>query len=104
MTGIHDEEPSHAVVVYIWGHGSRRKLAWPSAHPAAVETQLDHAAELLPRVRALLAELNRDAHEWFHDDLATMGNLVEQALRQRHPELTDEAVKTLATSFAYNYK
>lgn len=104
MTGTHDEGLSHAVVVYIWGHSSKRQLPWPSAHPDAVEQQVDHAADLLPRVKALLNELDRDASQWFHPDLAMMFHRVENALRQRHPELTDDAVKALANWFAYNYK
>ena len=101
---MQDAELSDAVVVYIWGHRSKPLRPWPSAHPEAVEEQFDHAADLVPRVKALLAELHEDRHLWFHVDLATMADRVKRALRQRHPELTDEAVEALATRFAYDYK
>jgi hypothetical protein len=99
---MHDETLSRAVVTYIWGN---RQQSWPSAHPDAVEEQFgDRAVDLIPRVEALINEIHDRAHEWLHVDLAITAGRVEEALRQKHPELTAEAIQDLAAYFTYEWK
>ena|SRR5437773_7362322 len=99
---VHDELLSRAVIVYVWGsHGQ----PWPSRHPDAVKDRFGgEAAELLPRVEGIEREMHQDPRQWFAADEATTGGRVSQALRSRHPELTDEAIEALAAQFTYSYR
>jgi hypothetical protein len=102
MGSMHDETLSRAVVTYIRGN---RQQSWPSAHPDAVEEQFgDRAVDLIPRVEALISEIHDRAHEWLHVDLAITARGVEEALRQKHPELTAEAIQDLVAYFTYVWK
>jgi hypothetical protein len=102
MSGVRDERLSRAVIVYIWGN---HRLPWPSAHPEMVNDQFgDEAAELLPSVEAILHEIHQDPRQWFAADLVATARQISQALRDRHPELTDEARRALVAHFTYTWK
>lgn len=102
MSGMHDEALSQAVVAYIWGD---HRQPWPSAHPDAVHACLgDQAIDLIPRVQTILDEIHNQPQRWFATDLAAMGQRVDRALRDSHPELTDAAVDSLTAHFTYMWR
>jgi hypothetical protein len=102
MSGVRDETFSRAVIMYIWGD---RSEPWPSTHPVFVTEHFgEDAAQQLPRVEALLAEIHQDPRPWFASDLAAMAARVNMAIRERHPELTDEAVEALVAHVTYTWK
>lgn len=86
-------------MTYIWGVDGH---PWPSKRPEALSIVFgDQAVDLVPRIEALLAE----AYEYPpDDDLACYGNRVKDAIRQRHPELDDEAVKAVGNLVTYSWR
>ena len=95
-----DETLSRAVVTYIWGINGP---GWPGERPEALSAVFgDEALDLLPQVRALVSEAWPPYEEWGREDLLTATKRIADRLRRNHPELTDEAIESLANLCAYS--
>jgi hypothetical protein len=79
-------------------------LAQPDATRLVERFGEDQALTLLPAVTRLYDEsYESDAHNTA-PDLVSMGNLASAGFRERHPELSDEAVETLAWCYTFDWK
>jgi len=96
-----DRVLSSAVLVYF----SVGRVPWPHRDPEAVEAEFGNAAlDLIPKIRAIEHEVYEKDPDWatttYDDAVQGVGRL----LRERHPELNDEAIKAFMTAFAYDWK
>lgn len=65
----------------------------------------DAGYDLIPRIKAILDELNRaDPPLWNVGSLDEMGRGVTAWLATRHPELSEEAIDVVANQFTYNWR
>jgi hypothetical protein len=90
---------SRAVVTYIWGD---RGLPFPSHRPEAVGREFpDQAADLVVRVRDVIQSAQ---HVRPTDDLAETGCLVVAAVRERFPQLSEEALQAVGNLCTYAWR
>jgi hypothetical protein len=99
--GLVDEMKSRAVVVYL----SVGRSSFPHCDPEAViETFGAEAAEsLMPYASAVASEVLNIWTDWSTHTLDSAGEEAAAQMRQRHPELDDEAIKALGWHFSYTY-
>jgi hypothetical protein len=65
----------------------------------------DAGYDLIPRIKAILDELNRaDPPLWNVASLDEMGRGVKAWLRTRHPELSGEAIDAVTNQFTYSWR
>ncbi len=62
------------------------------------------AGELEFRVKSVLAELGRIEVNWAAHDLVSGSDLARDAMRDRHPELSKQALDALGWQFSYDWK
>jgi hypothetical protein len=95
-------EISEALVVWTgWGSSNR---------PVRDEMRLvaaygeDRARDLMPIVRHLKDEFYESDARFTVADLAEMGDKAAARFRNLHPELTPEAIESLAWCYSYDFK
>ena len=82
------------------------ETSWPSRDDDRLTEKFgaDAALDLIPAVHTLEQEFyESDANLTAHD-LVEMGEMASVRFRQRHPEVTDEAVDALAWCYTWTYK
>lgn len=97
-----DVELSRAVVTYL---GSPGVLNARDPELRVVDLLGDRAYEVVPRIRAMLADLDAVSPPlWNTASLQEMGRNVERWLTENHPELDEAAVDAVANSYTFTYK
>jgi len=97
-----DELLSKAIVAWTGFETSRT----PSREERRVVERLgaDVAVELMPRVRELEDDFYASNARWVASDLVDMGNRATADFREKHPEISTEAVEAFAWCYTYDYK
>lgn len=91
-------EISQALVDYL-GFGS---ASWPRADKDAIALKLARrSTQTLAQIDTILGETEKFAPDWNAHDLAAATSLLEAYMRQRHPELSDNAIKAIAWAWSY---
>lgn len=93
---------SSAIVIWTgYGHTS-----WPSRDEARVESAFgtNVATELVPVVRSLEEDFYRSEAHLTAVDLDSMAAEASRRFKQRHPEVSDEAIAALAWCYTFDYK
>jgi len=97
-----DDELSRAVVDFL---GSPGVLEPPDPERRVAYLFGDRAVDLVPRIRAMLADLDAATPPlWNTANLQDMGSNVERWVQETHPQLDDHAVKAVASSYTFTYK
>ncbi|HEY1957436.1 MAG TPA: hypothetical protein VGH28_17580 [Polyangiaceae bacterium] len=93
----------NAAIVFFLGH---RRASWPQRDEAALAREFgpERAAFLREKIDALRAEIAAVEIDWATCSLASAGEAARRAMRDRHPELADEALDALAWEFTYDWK
>lgn len=86
---------SEAINVYLTNYPRSNKEEFESKFPE----EDDYAA-----VRAILDETVQIQVEWDGMSLSQIGDAVREVLHERHPELSEEAVKHLSNYYTYLVK
>jgi hypothetical protein len=93
---------SRAIALYLgWGVASV-----PSADIGRLRDEFgaDRADSLGQRVEAVVREVDALPTDWSSESLEAAGERVGGIIRDRHPELTDEAVKALVWHFTWTWQ
>jgi hypothetical protein len=97
-----DVELSRAVTVSVTAPGYPRSAELVAAFGAAA------AAELTVRVERLVGEMFGLPQPWLEQaepmELSEVGSVIGAAMSARHPELSREAVSSLANYYSYCWK
>ncbi len=96
------DDISQAIVVW----AGYRSESWPSRNDDRFASLIgaDSAIELLPVIRRLESEFyESDAHNTV-SGLVEMASAAAAEFRERHPELSDEAVDALAWCYSWDWK
>jgi hypothetical protein len=94
-----DPELSHATVLYLrFGSSSH-----PVRNPDGLTKEFgpSKGSELISQVRALVDESDGINIDWTKHSLKSARDEVLRIMRERHPELTDEAIQALAWRFSF---
>ena len=95
-----DHELSEAIISYL-GYGVS---AWPGHHRDRLVQRLGtlRARELQLRLEAIFAHLAAIQVDWTANDLASAGRVARDAMRARHPELSEDALHALEWKFTFD--
>lgn len=96
------DDISQAIVMWT----GYRSESWPSRNDDRFASLIgaDSAIELLPVIRRLENEFyESDAHDTV-SGLGEMARAAAAEFRERHPELSDEAVDALAWCYSWDWK
>ena len=97
-----DDLLSRCVVAYV---GTPGRLDTRSPEERVVECAGERGFDLLPPVKELVgAVYDADPPLYNSRTVNEMGDAVARFLRERHPELSEEAVEAVANRFAFDYK
>jgi hypothetical protein len=97
-----DEWLSRAVIAYVGEPGQLDAL---TPEQRVVDVVGDAAVDLVPRVQAILAELDTvDPPLYNVATLAEMSDRVDGFLRERHPELTTDAIQAVQNRYTYDWR
>ena len=97
-----DEQYSRAVVAYI---GKVGHLESRSPEDRVANTVGDLAPDLVARIRAMLNDLySAEPPLWNSGDIADVGRRATTWLRDRYPELSDDAIGAVSNQFAFEWK
>ena len=102
MTPIDPALLSEAIVIWT-GWGSTIE-PWRDEKRLVDRFGSEMAAELLPAIRRLDDEFYESDARDKVAGLKEMGDVAAQEFRQRHPEISDEAVEALAWCYTFDYK
>ena len=92
---------SAAVIAYVSG----RPQAWPHTNADAVRTQFgDDADSLLTYAERVVDEFFLVVPHFATESMSEVLGRAKRDIRDRHPELTDEAVQQLSRLLSYNYR
>ncbi|MEU9398618.1 hypothetical protein [Streptomyces sp. NPDC048242] len=94
-----DDLLSRAVGVFV----TREPYGFPRLDPDSLEREFGvAAAELRPRLEALVAEMM--ALSFQGDDLMAGTRAAEALMRARHPELGPQAISALGSYYGYSWR
>jgi hypothetical protein len=97
-----DEQYSRAVIAYI---GRVGHLDTRDPEDSVADAVGDLAPDLVPRIRAKLDDLySAEPPLWNAKDLTEVGRRAMTWLRDRYPELSDDATKAVSNQFAFAWK
>jgi hypothetical protein len=96
-----DEQLSHAIVIYLESVSRSRTDSMTRLTGAFGDRT---AAEIQPRIDAVLHDLMSIKVDWKVHTLQSGTETAVAELRRRHPDLTDAAFKKLSNYFAFNWK
>ncbi len=97
-----DEQYSRAGLAYIGKVGQLDARAPEDRVAAAVG---DLAPDLVARIRAMLDDLySAQPRLWNSGDIADVGRRATTWLRDRYPELSDDAIRAVSNQFAFDWK
>jgi hypothetical protein len=96
-----DEGFSRAVIAYV-GDPGRPDGRTPEQRVS--DAMGENAVDLVPRAAALLYELNTANPPLYAATLADVDVRVRHHLRERHPELTEDAITAAANRFTYDWR
>ncbi|QEW02332.1 hypothetical protein [Microbacterium lushaniae] len=91
-----DDILSTAVLAYV---GFDRDAAVPGRFPARIDDP-----ELRRRVVDIVAEVDADAGPGTGENLSAWGDALAAGVRERHPELSDEALAALKALLTFEYR
>jgi hypothetical protein len=94
-----DYDLNEAIIVFI-GY-DLLKAPVPDRVRLAYQLGQDKADAILPRVRAIIAEMDEVPVNWSTMDLNAATDHVIATIRERHPELSDRAL--LALDWLYSF-
>jgi hypothetical protein len=102
INAVIDEQYSRAVLAYIGKVGQHDARAREDRVAAAVG---DLAPDLVARIRAMLDDLySAELPLWNSRDIADVGRRATTWLRDRYPELSDDAIGAVSNQFAFDWK
>lgn len=93
---------STAVIIWTgWG-----QVAWPSRDEARLVDRFgsEATADLLPQIRKLEEDFYSSDARFVVADLKAMGEAAADDFRQKHPEISEDAVQALAWCYTFDYK
>jgi len=104
MGSLSDHNPktlSEAIVVWTgWGRSS-----WPARDESRVVERFGKASlDLMPAVRAMEDDFYESDARDRAADLREMATIATTQFRERHPDISDDAVQALAWCYTYDYK
>lgn len=91
-------ELSNAVVLYL-GYGKAKS---PQSNGQAVIAEFGVA--LLANVHKLMAELGAIGTDWSNHDLQSAGKMARAEMKNRHPQLSDQALDALEWKFTFDWR
>jgi hypothetical protein len=98
----HGSQLSDAIVIWTgW-----RKTQSPARDEQRVVARFgaDAAVELMPKIRELEDDFYRSDARFTVEDLKEMGDEAARSFRDRHPEISEDAVQAFAWCYSYDYR
>lgn len=93
-----NEELSKAVQIYL-GKGT---ASWPQADIGAIAQRFgSRADEIAEQIEALLTEAGQFHPNWGEVDLAAATQLAEAHMRNRRPDLSDDAIRAIGWAWSF---
>jgi hypothetical protein len=97
------DSPLLSLAVVAWTGWGRH--AWPLRDDQAILDEFGpRASELLAAVKSLKDDFYASDARLTARDLIEMGDKAETAFRERHPEISDDAVQALSWCYTFDYK
>ncbi len=97
-----DNALSDAICIYI-GKG-RTKAPSPDKSRLAFEIGHNTAAELLPRIEALVSEMDSIEVDWNRMNLNQATDHVMAIMRERHTHISEDALMALDWLFSFSWR
>ena len=93
---------NEAITVYL-GYGSE---SFPDLNRRRLADRFgdDTASKLVPILDGLLDELGAIHVDWKQHSLQSAGDMAARAMKERHPELSDAALKALDWKFTFDWR
>jgi len=79
---------------------------FPHEHKDNLVSELgtDKAQVVEQEIAALINEINQHPIDWTEHSLVSAGELVIKTMAERHPELSDAALRALAWKFTFDWR